>query len=112
MKASNPTADKALQQTLRAWKVNEPLPPRFREHVWQRIAREEAHAPAGLWTNISAWLASAMARPSLAVSYVTLLLLAGLVAGYWQARVDTARASETFGVRYVQMIDPYIISHH
>jgi hypothetical protein len=48
----------------------------------------------------------------LAASYVTVLLLTGLAAGYWQARVDNARTSEQLGARYVQMMDPYRAPRH
>jgi hypothetical protein len=48
-----------------------------------------------------------MARPSLAVGYVTVLLAVGLTAGYWRARVDNAQTADQLGARYVQMMDPY-----
>ena len=48
-----------------------------------------------------------MMRPSLAISYVTVLLLGGLLAGYWHAQVDNARATQELGARYVQMMAPY-----
>lgn len=83
------------------------MPPRFREQVWQRIAREEAQGPANLWTGFLAWVGQTMARPSLAVGYVTVLLAVGLTAGYWRARVDNAQTSDQLGARYVQMMDPY-----
>jgi len=100
-------ADKLLHRTLREWEVKEPLPPRFTEHVWQRIAREEAQAPASILTLLSSWLAQAFARPALAVSYVTVLLMAGLVAGYWHAQTEKARTLENLSARYVQMLNPY-----
>jgi hypothetical protein len=103
--------DAALRNTLRQWVVNESLPPRFRDQVWQRIARAEAQAPEVSWRQVANWIGRAMARPSLAVSYVTLLLLTGLFAGYWHARSDTARMSHDLGTRYVQMLDPYKGSH-
>ena|SRR2546430_2613967 len=108
MKPENSTnPDGVLRSALREWKLTDPLPPRFHEQVWQRIARAEAQAVPGLWRQFSNWLANAMARPSLAVSYVTILLLTGLLAGYWHGRADSARATESLGTRYVQMIDPY-----
>src|SRR6266478_660988 len=73
--------DGLLHRALREWEIKEPLPPRFGERVWQRIARQEVQAPTGFWTQLSNWVARAMARPALAVSYVTLLLVAGLAAG-------------------------------
>ena len=104
--------DGALRSVLRQWEINEPLPPRFREQVWHRIARREAQAPATPWAQLANWIGGLVARPSLAVSYITLLLLTGLFAGYWHARVDTARASHELGNRYVQMLNPYQAPHH
>jgi len=108
MKPENPTRqDRALDGALRAWEIQDPLPPRFRAQVWQRIAREEARAPARPWSQLANWIGQALARPSLALSYVTLLLLMGLLVGYWQARTDNTRTLETLSSRYVQMVDPY-----
>jgi hypothetical protein len=104
--------DQALRNVLRQWEIKDPLPPRFREQVWQRIARHEAQALEPLWTQLFNWIGGLMARPSLAVSYVALLLLTGLFAGYWHARTDTARMSAELGNRYVQMLDPYQAPHH
>ncbi|HWH71910.1 MAG TPA: hypothetical protein VNT26_21285 [Candidatus Sulfotelmatobacter sp.] len=103
--------DEGLHQALRAWQVNDPLPPRFGQQVWQRIAREEAQASVGFRARLSTWLGQMLARPSWAVSYVTVLLGAGLVAGYWHARLDNSHAAEELGVRYVQMLDPYQMPH-
>jgi hypothetical protein len=99
--------DPNLRKVLREWEVKEPLPPRFREHVWQRIARREASPSESPWVLIANWVGGLFARPSLAVSYVTVLLAAGMLAGYLHARADTTRMSEELGARYVQMLDPY-----
>jgi len=113
MKPENRTEnDPALTKMLREWRINEPLPPRFREQVWQRIARKEDQVPEALWTLLANWMAGLMQRRSLAVSYITVLLLAGLFAGYMHARADTARLSDELGTRYVQMLDPYRAQHH
>ena len=100
--------DPAFDRALREWQIQDPLPPRFREQVWRRIERVEDHAPAPLRTQFLAWIGQGLARPSLAVSYVTLLLLTGLLAGYLQARTDATRAEKALSSRYVQMIDPYL----
>ena len=101
-------SDRLLDQALRAWEVKEGhLPPRFGEQVWRRIERIEFQGPATLWNQFVAALNNALTRPSLALSYVTLLLLTGLLAGYLQARVERAQTAEILSSRYVQMIDPY-----
>ena len=97
MKPEDPMpSDEALRQVLHQWKVDAPLPPRFQEQVWRRIERSESQVQA---------------RPSLAVSYVTLLLLAGLLAGYWQVRSARAQTDENMGARYVQLVAPFQQPH-
>jgi hypothetical protein len=100
-------ADPLLEKVLREWEVKDPLPPRFGDQVWQRIAREEAQGPAEPWWGLIDWVGRALARPSLAVSYIAVLLVAGVLAGYWQARSASERAAEELGARYVQMMAPY-----
>jgi hypothetical protein len=113
MKSENPTpSDEALRQVLHQWQVGAHLPPRFQEQVWRRIEHSEAQAQAPAWILLFHRLTAALARPSLAVSYVTLLLLAGLLAGYWQVRIAKAHNDEALGSRYVQMVDPYRGTHH
>ena len=92
---------------LREWEIKETLPPRFQERVWQRIAREEAKGIESVWVLARRRFAQLLVRPALAGSYLAVLLLAGLLAGYWQARVEQARTLEQLGSRYVQMLDPY-----
>jgi di/tricarboxylate transporter len=105
-------ADVSLDRTLRQWRVDATLPAHFNERVWQKIAREEAHAPATLWARITGWVSQALARPSLAIAYLSMLLLSGLLAGYWHARLDNAQAAEDLSARYVRLIDPYQMPRH
>ena len=107
MKEQSAGANPALDKVLGEWQVRAALPPRFQERVWQRIAREEAQAPLGLWSQLCQRLGAALLRPPLAVSYVALLLAVGLLAGYWQARVDNARAAQQLQSRYVRMVASY-----
>ena len=101
-------SDRLLDQALSAWEVKDRhLPPRFGEQVWRRIERIGSQAPATLWTQFVAVLGNALAQPPLALSYLMLLLLTGLLAGYLQARVERAQTAETLSSRYVQMMDPY-----
>ena len=103
---NNQDSDAQLHEVLRAWKIADQLPPRFGQEVWRRIALEES-VRVGFWLRTVRWFDDAVRRPSLAVSYVTVLLLVGLVAGYWHARQDTNQTVERLGARYVQMMDPY-----
>ena len=100
-----------LRKVLREWRVTEPLPPRFQEGVWRRIQQADAGATAAAtttdWTMFKAWLAMAMPRPALAVAYLSVLLIAGIAGGYWQARQRTAHVDTELGTRYIQSVDPY-----
>ena len=108
MKAHNSEGDDSrLSELLQGWKVKESLPPRFGERVWQRISRLETAESASLWFELLGGFDKIMMRPSLAVSYVTVLLAVGLAAGYWHARLENAQTADQLGARYVQMMDPY-----
>jgi hypothetical protein len=106
MNQENPNPDDAgLGRVLREWKVKTPLPLRFQEQVWRRI--EHSDQAESLWSLVTRRISAALARPSLALSYVSVLLAIGIAAGYWQARVTRAHTDENMGARYVQMMDPY-----
>ena len=112
MKTELPGSNEAsLNALLSQWKLDSALPPRFAERVRKRIERDAPNstAPLALLWN---WLTHAALRPAFAVGYTTILLLAGLTVGYWQAHVKAERAAESLGVRYVQMVDPYQRIHH
>ena len=104
-------ADRGLDSVLREWAVKDPLRPRFHEQVWHRITRAEAQDAAGLWGQFVRWLNRAFMRPSVALSYVTVLVLTGVLAGLLQARVERTRTLETLSARYVQVLDPYQMHH-
>ena len=103
---SNPN-DPALSRLLREWKVSDSsLPPRFSERVWQRIGASEKVPRSGLavaWARLQEFLA----RPRLAVGYVTALLMLGFVAGWAQGQEKSVRMERDLRARYLQVIDPY-----
>jgi hypothetical protein len=100
-----------LRKVMREWRVTEPLPPRFQEGVWRKIQQAESGATGAttttLWSVCMTWLASVLPRPAVAVAYLSVLLVAGMTAGYWQARQTTAHLDNELGSRYVQAVDPY-----
>ena len=102
-----PENDRQLRKTLGEWVVNTELPPRFQEQLWQRIARAEALVKPSLWQLWQEWIESTFSRPALAMSYIVVLLSAGLGAGYWQAQDKSAQAQSQWRARYVQSVDPY-----
>jgi hypothetical protein len=96
-----------LDQLLRDWRVQPPLPSGFHRAVWRRVAAHAAadvHSPAQVLCD---WLARQFARPAWSIGYAALLLSAGLFMGYWQASAQTARWDQLMASRYVQSIDPY-----
>jgi hypothetical protein len=108
MKTNNPRdPDDNLSALLRSWSVDAPLPPRFRDDVWRRIARTE-NSVQPLAASLRRWLESILPRPKIALSYVTTLLLIGMATGLWVAQVERSRLKATLGSRYVQSIDPYL----
>ena len=107
MKNGPAEKNETLSKTLHAWKVDAPLPPRFQEGVWLRIARVEAQTTASLWQSLAAWLDAAFRRPALAASCALMLLATGATAGWSHARQETNRVTGELSVRYVHSIDPY-----
>jgi len=100
-----------VRNVLQEWSVTSTLPPRFAENVWRRIEdAEHAEAPASnptLWILLQRWLTATLPRPAFAVAYASVLLITGLGAGYWHARVDTATWDKALATRYVQAVDPF-----
>ena len=94
-----------VRKLLREWPVNTPLPPRFQEQVWQRIEKASTRDEPVFWPAFLKWLVSVTTRPALALAYATVLLFAGLGAGYWHARETTANWDKALAQRYVQAID-------
>jgi type VI protein secretion system component VasK len=103
----NPESDEKLSELLREWRPKMSLPPRFQERVWRRIERTEANAQLTFRQVVTHRVEAAFNRPSLAVSYVAVLLFVGLISGYWQAQGQSARAQAKLRTAYVQSVDPY-----
>lgn len=103
----NESDDEPFRKVLATWKVNASLPPRFQEGVWNKIKRAEDSRLPTLIESFNALLARAFAKPALAVSYVVLLLMAGLSVGYLQAQTQQSRMENQLAARYVESIYPY-----
>jgi hypothetical protein len=99
--------DEALRKFLKEWRADTSLPPQFQEGVWRRIERTRAPTVPSAWAVISHWVGTILPRPALAASYVALLAAIGLIAGWTQAREETARVHGELGQRYVHVLDPY-----
>jgi hypothetical protein len=102
-----PQKDEALSKLLRTWKPEAQLPPRFQEAVWNRIACGDTTRAPSVLRIVAIWIERRLSRPALAVSYVAVLLLSGVGAGYWHAEGKTAQAASEWRARYVQTVDPY-----
>lgn len=114
MKTPEPTNNEdPLRETLKEWSVTAPLPPRFREQVWQQIDRSKVGTRMNLWTGFQRWIETTLPRPSVALAYVTILLALGVTTGLLQARSETTRLDAALGLRYVQAVDPFhAVSRH
>jgi hypothetical protein len=99
--------DEGLQRTLRQWTVDAPLPPRFQEHVWARIASADAPPETSFREVIEQWLEVVLPRPKVAFGYVAALLALGLAAGSIAAQVQTNRLETSLSARYVHAVNPY-----
>ena len=99
--------EERLEKSLRKWEVKDPLPPRFREQVWQRIAQTETRAKETVWARLTRLIEVALPRPKVALPYLAALVVAGVVAGSWTARVQNNRLDAALSSRYVQSLDPF-----
>ncbi len=99
--------DRRVESALREWVVDSPLPPRFQEQVWQRIARTEARPEPRFQAALGRWLEMALPRPRIAFSYIAVLLVLGVAAGSVAAQVKSSHLNAALSARYVQSIDPY-----
>ena len=102
-----PEDDQSLRQVLRQWTVDTPLPPRFQQQVWRRIARAETQTAPTPWAWLSRWVEVLLPRPKFAFSYVAALLVFGVAAGSLAAQATTRRLNADLGLRYVQSLDPF-----
>jgi hypothetical protein len=104
----DPNNNERLKDALRTWSVQTPLPPRFQENVWQRIeAAERLQQTATPWTFFLHWLSQTIARPAVAVAYVTVLAVIGVTFGLKQVQDKSAHLESRLGQRYVQSVDPF-----
>ena len=100
--------DRRLSRRLTEWKVEDDLPPRFKEGVWRQLAREEeASATVPAWTLLLRRFSGFFARPQMAATTAAILILVGAGAGWFRAKADGARLDESLRVRYLQSVNPY-----
>jgi hypothetical protein len=99
--------DEPIRKLLNEWRVDAALPPRFQEQVWERIARNETKLAPTLWVVVRKWIETMMPRPVFASSYMAMLLLFGVSAGYQQGQTKAEHTISQLQARYVQMVDPY-----
>jgi hypothetical protein len=105
----DPEDDRSVDKVLGEWVVDAPLPPRFQEQVWQRLARAEAkpQATTTFWMLLRSLIETNLPRPKFAYSYVAILVLLGVVSGAWAAQRETTRLNAALGSQYVQSVNPY-----
>jgi hypothetical protein len=100
----NAESDPGLEAVLRRWVVDTPLPPRFKELVWHRVAHIEAPPEAGLLASL---LEVVLPRPKVAWSYLAALLAIGMATGSITAQIKASHLDADLSARYVQKLDPY-----
>jgi len=102
--------DRDLKRLLNNWSVQAPVPPRFQEQVWRRIASAQLQAvpAASPWSAIKSWINSLQPRPAVAAAYVATLLTLGALLGWTQSRHASEQLSTDLRVRYLQSVDPYL----
>ena len=102
------SSEQVLHKALGEWLVKDlPLSPNFQDQVWHRIELLETQTPTSLLGQLVASVLRPLTKPSLALSYFVVLLLAGLLAGYLQAQTHKAHTIQSLSSRYVQMMDPF-----
>ena len=110
MNSNAPNKD-PLDDLLKSWRVDAPLPPGFERNVWRRIDQSrDAQRPA-VWETVANWISNGLARPALAGSYIAVLVLIGVGVGWGHAQQDSAQLKQELGQRYVQVLDPYLSTH-
>jgi hypothetical protein len=102
--------DEELKKLLHEWKVAQPTPPRFQEHVWRRIERTETDRASSPFRQgmIAHWIGVLLPRPAMATVYVTVLLAVGATIGWTQGHSETARVKDELAQRYIRTLDPYL----
>lgn len=102
-------SDAALSKALKHWRVDAPLPPGFRQSVWQKIDRQ-ATAPVhhSIVDLIRTWITGGVSRPHVAATYLAALLLIGITVGWTQGQRDSLRLQNDLAERYVRSLDPYL----
>jgi len=98
-----PGDDKDLHAVFSRWKVDLPLPPNLRENVWRRVAEVESSRWAFLDLGRT-WLGMAFSRRSFIVSYVSGLVMLGLLAGLWHGRSQQRQVQTLLAERYIQTV--------
>jgi len=100
--------DQPLRTLLQQWQVDAPLPPRFAETVWCRIAGQE-NRPSRVKRRLAMlvqWWELAVRRPVVALAYLGLLLGMGFSIGFWQAEHYAHSTEQAWQAAYVQSVSP------
>lgn len=100
--------DLRLRKLLHELPGNVPLPPRFQEHVWQRIATAERAVGAKSAFSLTVWLDQFFCRPAFATACIVALLGAGTATGYFAGGRESVRLESQFSQHYAASINPYL----
>lgn len=96
-----------LDDLLRAWNVDTPLPPRFQERVWGRISREEAKSSISEWrAALASLVARVLGQPVGATAYLSAFLLTGAALGYWGSEQYGQQTEAAWRTAYLYSVTP------
>lgn len=101
-----------LDDFLRAWNVDTPLPPRFQERVWGRISREEAKQASGIsgwWVALASLIARVLRQPVGATAYLSAFLLTGAALGYWGSEHYGQQTEAAWRTAYLNSVTPTLV---
>ena len=90
---------------LAEWKLDASVPVGFNTAVWRRIEQRSATPSQSLLS----WLNSLFTRPAVAMSYATIALVLGLLAGQIHSSIHLRQQQSELQARYVRSVDPYAV---
>lgn len=99
--------DPELSRLLQAWRQPKEPAPGFSDAVWRRL-RTSAHTTSpSPWSLLLGWIDDRLRVRFALPACLTVLLLAGVVAGSLHGRASSIALTASLQGRYVQSIDPF-----
>jgi len=106
--------DARTHDLLHSWRIDASLPPGFEQQVWRRISLADSRQGTGVreWlAGLSAVITSVLQRPLGAAAYLSILLVAGAMLGYWSSEHRVQQTEAAWRSAYVQAVMPTASFH-